>query len=679
MADLGVLFAWLAVRATLVLVPAALLHARASRRGPAWGSWVAGAGLAAVVASSLAALVPRGEWVAGDGAPTRVEGREITAGAGTRSGSIGSGDGEVPRGLDLRLAWERFGRATAAPADSCRSWGTVLAIVGLAGTGGALLHLFVGLGAVHLCRRRGRLVDDPEVLRLRDELRDALGCRRPVEICEIPGLVAPATAGWLRAVVLLPADWRSWDAAERRAVLAHELAHVLRADYATALVARLALALHFYHPLARWLSARLRLQQELAADALAARLTGGAEPYLKVLAGLALRMDARAPGWPARAFLPARGTLIRRIAMLRTDAGTAERPATGWRRILVSGVLVAVAAGVLTLRRPARALAAEAPAAQGTEVAPFELSFIPEDATGFVAIRPAAIFRGAGMGRHLETATRYFPLMLAEAGIDLVVDPVGAGFPVPFDTIEQVTAGFFLSKRPTKTGSQGVMTAHGLMIRSVEPFDWAKQVRAWWPRGEVVHAEGRTYLKVTGVPAFEPDACFYVPDARTLVMDHEESLLRTLRRSTPREPSSIQGPDWGRVGRGLFVLAFDNRDGRCTQVFRNTLSEAAKITPLFEHAEHWAFALDNADACDFRAIATCRDEAAAAATARAVVPFVEATLAEMDHPPDAAQARTRPDPLTALLMGCRVEQDGSSVILRSTGFGTLAEFFRLAF
>ncbi len=59
------------------------------------------------------------------------------------------------------------------------------------------------------------------------------------------------------------------------------------------LAAQLGLALHFYHPLAHWLAARLRLEQELAADAWGARLSGGKTSYLATLAQMALRRDGR--------------------------------------------------------------------------------------------------------------------------------------------------------------------------------------------------------------------------------------------------------------------------------------------------------------------------------------------------------------------------------------------------
>ena len=59
MNDLGMTLVWSAVQVTLVLIPAALLHALASRRSPASGSWIATVGLALSVAIGVATFVPR--------------------------------------------------------------------------------------------------------------------------------------------------------------------------------------------------------------------------------------------------------------------------------------------------------------------------------------------------------------------------------------------------------------------------------------------------------------------------------------------------------------------------------------------------------------------------------------------------------------------------------------------
>ena len=45
-----------------------------------------------------------------------------------------------------------------------------------------------------------------------------------------PDCAAPVTVGWLRPVILLPLNWRSWPAAELDVVLIHEREHVRRRD-----------------------------------------------------------------------------------------------------------------------------------------------------------------------------------------------------------------------------------------------------------------------------------------------------------------------------------------------------------------------------------------------------------------------------------------------------------------
>ena len=48
-------------------------------------------------------------------------------------------------------------------------------------------------------------------------------------------------------------------------------------DFIALLVGQFGLALHFYHPLLHWLIGRLRLEQELAADAAAAEFPAGSD------------------------------------------------------------------------------------------------------------------------------------------------------------------------------------------------------------------------------------------------------------------------------------------------------------------------------------------------------------------------------------------------------------------
>ena len=350
MNDLGLTLAWLAVQVALLLAPALVLHALASRRGPAAGAWVAALSLGLVVVLNVAAFLPGiGLRTARPWSTARSRRRRcrIRTAPAIPTGSTGSG--RRPRrhrpaaGRGRSLAWLASGLGPAR-ARGGRAGGAVSGRGGarwrslaLAGTGVGLLRLAIGLWAVAALppsRAAGRRPGDDRLCSTSCGGRWDVAA--PVELREVPDLTTPATAGWRRPVILLPDDWRSWSDAERRAVLAHELAHIVRGDYAAGLLARLAVVLNDYHPLVRWMAGRLQLQQELAADAMGARFAGGRARYLVALSRLALRQDGRSPCWPARAFLPARGTLIRRIAMLRDripDRRPFDRPWSRARRL----------------------------------------------------------------------------------------------------------------------------------------------------------------------------------------------------------------------------------------------------------------------------------------------------------------------------------------------------------
>ena len=77
----------------------------------------------------------------------------------------------------------------------------------------------------------------------------------------------PAVLWAPRSLLLLPADFlERFDATERRLVLRHELTHLRRGDPLWSLLAELALALLWFHPLAWLARPRFRLDQELACD-----------------------------------------------------------------------------------------------------------------------------------------------------------------------------------------------------------------------------------------------------------------------------------------------------------------------------------------------------------------------------------------------------------------------------
>jgi beta-lactamase regulating signal transducer with metallopeptidase domain len=713
MSDLGLVLAWSAIQVSPILLAAAALHLIASRRSPAFRAWVAsmGLGIAMVVGLMSPGLRER--------APEPAEVLVVRQASLTPAGRLTPSEGgpgaantlaaDRPRLAlaRLRAVWETLDRKVAEPAARCRPWGIALAVGFLAGAGGGLLWLLAGLWTVQLLRRRGRPVDNPDLRRLLADLLASMGCRRRVEVRETPELTAPATAGWRSPMILLPVDWRSWDSDERRAVLAHELAHVCRNDFLTGILAQAARALYFYHPLVHWLAGRLQLEQELAADALGAPFAGGQARYLRSLSRLALRQDGRFPCWPARAFLPSNGTLIRRIAMLRVEGKATDRPWAGLHRVLAATMLLAVAAGASMLHGPARAddpVGTAASGAQSTHrestdagsvlgsVEPFDLSYVVDDESQVVvAFRPAAAFRRSGMGLYRTTLNVWIAQQWAKAANTLKFDPTRPGQgPLNVDMFEQVTAGVrvYRTKGPAPNGRLASTT---FTIRTTEAFDWAALLRLFKMNVVEVRKGERIYYRCKDTP-LAPEVFFYRPDDRTVVFtgellpaEAEKRLLERQRRETPPAPAFAQGKDWDQSLRGLLLVALDNRGGRLAKPIRGDGPPddgISAILSLIERVDLWTLGLDDNDSIVFRGVGACPDGIASESTARAIGQLVDQALKQLETPKAEAAPRSAGQEKAyqmarTFLRTIRVEHEGQSILVRSAGPGTLADFASL--
>jgi TonB family protein len=165
---------------------------------------------------------------------------------------------------------------------------------------GVLLSMAQMLVACAALRRvRGRAIPSPDQDRVR-ALAEALGIRHEVEVLEtVPGGM-PMTFGLLRPAIFMPTDAETWTDDRRRMVLLHELAHVRRGDVATHLMARLALSLYWWNPLA-WAAWREFLKErERAADDLVLSSGAAATEYAGHLLEVARTMQTAQPvAWAA--------------------------------------------------------------------------------------------------------------------------------------------------------------------------------------------------------------------------------------------------------------------------------------------------------------------------------------------------------------------------------------------
>ena len=138
----------------------------------------------------------------------------------------------------------------------------------------------------------------------------------------------------------MPADATEWSQERRRIVLLHELAHVRRGDAATQIVARLALILHWWNPLA-WLAWKEFLKErERATDDLVLQAGARASDYASHLLDVARSMRGAAPLAWAHVPMARRSQLEGRLAAI-LDAGV-SRNGGGW-----TAAAIAAAAAML--------------------------------------------------------------------------------------------------------------------------------------------------------------------------------------------------------------------------------------------------------------------------------------------------------------------------------------------
>ena len=160
---------------------------------------------------------------------------------------------------------------------------------------------------------------------------------------------APVTVGWIRPVVLLPEEWRTWSPAKLDAVLLHEHEHARRRDPLIQWVALLNRAIFWFHPVSWWLERRLAALAEDACDA--AVISQGHQPaeyceYLlsmaRAVTGAGARVEIIGATMPG-AFLSKR---IRRILKAVPESQVTRRR-LAWALVACAGLSAALTAATL--------------------------------------------------------------------------------------------------------------------------------------------------------------------------------------------------------------------------------------------------------------------------------------------------------------------------------------------
>ena len=205
------------------------------------------------------------------------------------------------------------------------NWVTMVAFVLACGVVLRLLWLMIGIHRLQRLRRSGELAATGAAC---EELAALIAAGAEIRCVERLG--QPVTFGVLRPAVLLPSSFSELPEGIQRAVLAHELWHVRRRDWAWVLLEEVVRAAFWFNPAMWWLVSRVQSSREEVVDELTVQLTNARKTYLEAL----LTFADRPTLFPATPFARRRH-LFHRMLLISREAVMSSR------RIVVSSAAMA--------------------------------------------------------------------------------------------------------------------------------------------------------------------------------------------------------------------------------------------------------------------------------------------------------------------------------------------------
>ncbi len=327
--------AWLAARVGLVRSPVA--------RDTLWKVCLAGGILTATVQSAFPdAQYKVHYWLPGvvqarEAASTAVVAWREPASLVPRSPSSAAAHAAPPSwrpapraALSVAGASARVSPVRDAPTAAASSprWPYALLGLWLVGAVGFLARLVVW--RLRLARQVGvrREIAAGSLTAMLESLRASAGVRRRVRLTTAAGLPGPVAMGW--SEICLPSRaLTALSPAEQRAVLAHELGHVVRQDPLWLCLAVACESVLFVQPLNRLARRRIQEAAEYLCDDWAVHQTGGSLTLAKCLAEVATWIEARPRAVPISGMAVNRSQLLERVHRLLE--GSQPRAARGLR------------------------------------------------------------------------------------------------------------------------------------------------------------------------------------------------------------------------------------------------------------------------------------------------------------------------------------------------------------
>jgi beta-lactamase regulating signal transducer with metallopeptidase domain len=355
-------------------------------------------------------------------------------------------------------------------------------------------------------------------------------------------IAGPVTFG---STILLPPQCSDWDGLKRRAVLAHEGAHVANRDFYVLLLASLNRAVFWFSPFAWWHLIRLAELAEIISDARALEVLEDRLSYAEILLDLVQRVRQAPAGLEVGLEMARASTVRARVE--RILAATTAPARLGWRKRIWTAAavlpVVVVSAGSITYTTPpVSPPAIDGAAATTTVGTPQHISFY--------SLGRASIFTVFQEGDDLfGQLSGQRKLRLAAADDGTYSYPVAAG---------QITLAVSSDRQP----SEPTLSQNGRDVRG------ARIAEMSW---QSIEADARLLDSYVG--------WYQVAPSRVLTISRDGERLYVQETGRPKFEVKARGADAFSGDRDDLVIFLREGQGTATQLLLQDPLSGARLAP----------------------------------------------------------------------------------------------------
>jgi bla regulator protein blaR1 len=201
---------------------------------------------------------------------------------------------------------------------------TYIVVLWLAGVLFFIVRMGGGLWYAHNLKNRLTIPADPKLIACIKKWTKEYPSLASAKIKESFKVGVPTVVGIIKPVILIPAGMATHlHPSQVEAILAHEVAHILRSDLLTQILSLTVKALLFYHPGIWWMHSALEEEREYACDEMAIQLTGNRKALAEALATVEEWEQLPSTQF-SLAFHRKKELLLERIIRIMTKKGNTE-------------------------------------------------------------------------------------------------------------------------------------------------------------------------------------------------------------------------------------------------------------------------------------------------------------------------------------------------------------------